>query len=62
MVQNSTALLRDRKIRAVHACWDNRNIDLLRHTLDNDKLIDTLIYKSVKKGTPLNKAIDDAER
>jgi len=47
------------KFRAVHACWDNRNIDLLRHTLDNDKLTDALIYKSVKKGTPLNKAIDE---
>lgn len=27
--------------------------------LDNDKLTDTLIYKSVKKGIPLNKAIDE---
>lgn len=44
--------------RAVHACWDNKNIDLLRQILVNDRLTDDLIYKSVKKGSALNEAID----
>ena len=44
--------------RAVHACWDNNNIDLLRQILVNDRLTDELIYKSVKKGSALNEAID----
>ncbi len=44
--------------RAVHACWDNNNIDYLKQTLVNDRLTDELIYQSVKKGTALNEAID----
>ena len=44
--------------RAVHACWDNKNIDYLKQTLVNDRFTDALIYESVKKGTPLNEAID----
>ncbi len=44
--------------RAVHACWDNKNIDYLKQTLVNDKLTDELIYQSVKEGTALNEAID----
>jgi hypothetical protein len=44
--------------RAVHACWDNSNIQFLRHTLVNDRLTDDLIYQSVKKGTTLNETID----
>lgn len=44
--------------RAVHACWDNSNIDFLRQTLVNDRLTDDLIYESVKKGTALYEAID----
>lgn len=44
--------------RAVHACWDNKNIDFLRQTLVNDRLTDDLIYQSVKKGTALNEAVD----
>lgn len=44
--------------RAVHACWDNKNIDFLRQTLVNDRLTDDLIYQSVKKGTALNEAIE----
>lgn len=44
--------------RAVHACWDNKNIQLLRQTLIDDRLTDDLIYQSVKKGTRLNEAID----
>lgn len=45
--------------RAVHACWDNKNIEFLRQTLVNDRLTDDLIYKSVKKGTRLNDAIEE---
>ncbi len=44
--------------RAVHACWDSKNIQYLRQTLVNDRLTDELIYQSVKKGTMLNEAIE----
>lgn len=44
--------------KAVHACWDNGNIEYLRRTLINDRLTDELIYQSVKKGTELNEAIE----
>jgi len=44
--------------RAVHACWDNNNIEYLKKTLVNDRLTDELIYQSVRKGTELNEAID----
>lgn len=44
--------------RAVHACWDNENIDLLRKTLTNDRLTDKVLRESVKYGTALNDAID----
>lgn len=44
--------------KAVHACWDNNNIEYLKKTLINDRLTDELIYQSVKKGTELNEAID----
>lgn len=44
--------------RAVHACWDNKNISFLKRTLNNNRLTDDLIYQSVKKGTELNEAID----
>ena len=46
------------QFRAVHACWDNSNIEYLRRTLVNDRLTDELIYQSVKKGTQLNEAIN----
>ena len=45
--------------RAVHACWDDSNIQFLRQTLVNDRLTDELIYQSVKKGTKLNEAIEE---
>jgi hypothetical protein len=45
--------------RAVHACWDNNNIEYLRKALVDDRLTDDLIYQSVKKGTELNIAIDE---
>ena len=44
--------------RAVHACWDHKNIQYLKNTLVHDKLTDELIYQSVKKGSLLNEAID----
>ena len=44
--------------RAVHACWDNKDIEYLRKTLDNDRLTDDLIFESVKIGTALNVAIE----
>jgi hypothetical protein len=44
--------------RAVHACWDHNNIEILRKTLVNDRLTDDLIYQSVKVGSALNEAID----
>ena len=44
--------------RAVHACWDNKNIQCLRDNLINDRLTDELIYQSVKFGTPFYEAID----
>lgn len=45
--------------RAVHACWDSKNIEFLRKTLINDCLTDDLIYESVKKGSELNKTLDE---
>lgn len=45
--------------RAVHACWNENNIDYLRKTLVNGRLTDELIFQSVKKGTPLNKSIEE---
>lgn len=44
--------------RAVHACWDNNNIDFLKKTLVNDRLTDELIYQSVNDRTALNQAIE----
>jgi hypothetical protein len=44
--------------RAVHACWDDNNIQFLKQTLVNNRLTDNLIYQSVIKGTKLNEAID----
>ncbi len=44
--------------KAVHACWDNKNIEYLKKTLVNDRLTDDLIHQSVKKGTELNEAIE----
>ncbi|MFO8145969.1 MAG: metallophosphoesterase [Gillisia sp.] len=44
--------------KAVHACWDNNNIEYLKKTLVNDRLTDELIHQSVKKGTEFNEAIE----
>lgn len=45
--------------RAVHACWDDKNISYLKKRLINNRLTDELIYESVKKGTELYEAIDE---
>ena len=45
--------------RAVHACWNNNNIEYLKTKLVDGKLTDELIFQSVKKGTHLNKAIEE---
>ncbi len=45
-------------LRAVHACWDHKKIDLLKRTLKDNRLTDDLIYQSVIKGTELNDAIE----
>lgn len=45
--------------RAVHACWDEKNISYLKRYLIDGKLNDELIYQSVKKGTQLNQAIEE---
>ncbi len=44
--------------KAVHACWDNYNINFLRKTLVNDRLTVELIYQSVRKGTELNEVLE----
>lgn len=44
--------------RAVHACWDNADIRLLRDTLVNDRLTDDLIHHSVMHESPLHHAIE----
>ena len=46
------------QFKAVHACWDNKNIEYLRKTLVNDRLTDELIYQSVEKGSALYEAIE----
>ena len=48
----------DNNYKAVHACWDNKNIELLRKKLVDDKLNDELLQESVVKGTRFNEAID----
>jgi len=44
--------------RAVHACWDNDNIDFLKRKLVDNKLTDELILESTIKGSQFNEAID----
>ncbi|MBK8874529.1 MAG: hypothetical protein IPN13_11630 [Bacteroidetes bacterium] len=45
--------------RAVHACWDNANIDYLKSVMPDGKLTDALVYESAKKGSRLNVTIDE---
>ena len=44
--------------RAIHACWDTKQILYLKSVLNNQKLDEDLIQKSVIKKTPLNNAIE----
>ncbi len=44
--------------RAVHACWDDQNIEYLRNILVGDRLTDELIFQSVMEGSELNEALE----
>ena len=44
--------------RAVHACWNDENIQYLKQHLVNDRLTDELIYESVMEGSRLNEAVE----
>ncbi len=46
--------------RAVHACWNEKNIQYLHSVLVNDRLTDELIHQSIKKGTQLNIALEES--
>jgi hypothetical protein len=45
--------------RAVHASWDDNHINYLKAHLENNRLTDELIYKSVCMGTPLYRAVNN---
>ncbi len=45
-------------LRAVHACWDNADIALLRKSLVNDRLTEDLIRQSVEKTNPLYSSVE----
>lgn len=47
------------QFRAVHACWDEAYIDYLKASLDNNRLNDELIYRSVERGSSFNHALDN---
>ena len=47
----------EQTFRAVHACWDDRHIELLRHELRNG-VTDEFLRRSVVKGTALYEAVD----
>lgn len=44
--------------KAVHACWDHKNMAYLKTKLVNDRLTDDLIYESAIKGTTFHNIID----
>lgn len=44
--------------RAVHACWDNKSIEVLRSKLPDGRLTEELFRESTIKGTDLYKAVD----
>lgn len=46
------------KFRAVHACWNNKKIEFLTGQLENSRLTDELLSKSVEKESKLYDAID----
>jgi len=45
--------------RAVHACWDQENINFLRSVLKNDKFSEKGLHQSVISGTDIYQAIDE---
>lgn len=48
------------EFRAVHACWDQDNIDYIKaQPLYDAKLTDEYIYESVDEGSPFNIAIEE---
>ncbi len=47
------------QFRAVHACWDHKNISYLKNLLPYEKLNDELIVQSVQKEYPLHNAIEE---
>jgi hypothetical protein len=44
--------------RAVHACWDTNEIEVLKRTLVENCLNDELILASTLKGTPFHNAVE----
>ncbi len=46
--------------RAIHACWDNKNLEFLKTQLKKDRLTENLIYQSVIKDSALNNAINQS--
>lgn len=48
----------DENIRAVHAAWDEKSINILKQHLVNNCLTDELIVASAEKGTKFNEAIE----
>lgn len=49
----------DEHFRAVHACWDDKQINYLRNRLVDDRLNDKLIHEAADEGTDLYYAIED---
>lgn len=47
------------EFRAVHACWEQENIDFLRNKLENDRITDTLLIQSAQRDTEFYNAINN---
>lgn len=47
------------EFRAVHACWDQNHINLIKGKLINDRLTDELIYEAAIKNTQFHIAIEE---
>lgn len=45
--------------RAVHACWDENNINFLKNNLQHNRLTDELIYEAAKMDSTLHNAIKE---
>lgn len=44
--------------RAVHACWEQENIDFLRNKLESNRITDSLLIPFAERNTEFYKAID----